>query len=153
MAGEAKFVYGTSKTLAAGNGGATSNNQLSAAAGTTYSQTDTGDYPDALFVLTTAGFGGTPTAGTTIDVYIRPLDIDGTTDQPAPATGASTDAYKGRYACSFVLKASSASGDPYAAIAYDIPRAGEVYLFNNGTGQSLTANWTLKMTPRTVGPA
>lgn len=153
MANEAKFVYGTSKTLANANGGATSNNQLSAAAGTTYSQTDTGDYPDALFVLTTAGFGGTPTAGTTIDVYIRPLDIDGTTDQPAPATGASTDAYKGRYACSFIVKASSSSGDSYAAIAYDIPRAGEASLYNNGTGQSLSANWTLKMTPRTVGPA
>lgn len=153
MAGEAKFVYGTSKTLANANGGAVSNNQLSAAAGTTYSSTDTGDYPDAVFTVITAGFGGTPTSGSTIDVYIRPLNVDGTTDQPAPPTGASTAAYKGVRACSFRLHASSASGDAYQAVAYDIPREGEVYLFNNATGQSLSANWTLKMKPRTVGPA
>lgn len=152
MANEAVLKYGTIKTLANANGGATSNNQLSAAAGTTYSQSDTLDYPDAVFTLVTAGFGGTPTAGTTIDVYIRPLDVDGNTDQPAPATGASTDAYKGKYATSFVVKASSTSGDAYEAIAYDIPRAGEVYLFNNGTGQSLSVNWSLKMRPRTLGP-
>jgi hypothetical protein len=45
MANEAKFVYGTSKTLANANGGATSNNQLSAAAGTTYSQHRHGRLP------------------------------------------------------------------------------------------------------------
>ncbi len=153
MANEAKFVYGTSKTLANANGGATSNNQLSAAAGTTYSSTDTGDYPDAVFTLITAGFGGTPTSGSTIDLYIRPLNIDGTTDAPAPPTGASTAAYKGVRVCSFRLHASSASGDAYAAVGYDIPREGEAYLHNNATGQSLSANWSLKMQPRTVGPA
>ena len=153
MANEAVIKYGTPKTLANANGGATSNNQLSAACPTTYSQTDTADYPDALFVLVTAGFGGVPTSGATVDVWIRPLDIDGTTDQPAPPTGASTAVYKGRYACSFTLHASSSSGDAYSAVAYDIPRAGEVYLFNNATGQSLSANWTLKLTPRTIGPA
>lgn len=151
MANETVYKYGTTKTLTT-TGGATSNNQMSAAAGTTYSQTDTLDYPDAVFVLVTAGFGAAPTAGTTIDLYVRPLDIDGTTDAPAPATGASTDAYKAQYIGSFVLKASSASGDAYRCVGYDIPRAGEAYLFNNGTGQSLTVNWTLKMTPRTVGP-
>lgn len=153
MANEAVLKYGTPKTLANANGGATSNNQLSAACATTYSESDTADYPDALFVLVTAGFGGVPTSGTSIDVYIRPLDIDSTTDQPAPPTGASTAAYKGRYAGSFVLHASSSSGDAYSAVADDIPRAGEVYLFNNATGQTLSANWTLKMIPRAYGPA
>lgn len=152
MANEAILKYGTSKTLANANGGSTANNYLSAAAGTTYSEADTLDYPDAVFTLVTAGFGAAPTTGTTIDVYIRPLDVDGNTDQPAPPTGASTAAYKGKYATSFVLHASSASGDAYEAVAYDIPRRGEVYLFNNGTGQTLSANWTLKMRPRTLGP-
>lgn len=153
MAGEAVIKYGTPITLANANGGATSNNQLSAACATTYSQSDTADYPDALFVLVTAGFGAAPTSGTTIDVYIRPLNIDGTTDQPAPPTGGSTANYKGRYAGSFILHASLSSGDAYSAVARDIPRAGEVYLFNNATGQSLSADWTLKMTPMTYGPA
>ncbi len=153
MANERKIVYGTALTLANANGGATSNNQLSAACATTYSQTDTADYPDAVFVLATAGFGAAPASGSQIDVYIRPLDIDGTTDQPAPTTGASTTTYKGIYVGSFVLLASATSGNTYMCVAYDIPRAGEVYLYNNGTGQTLSANWTLKMTPRTDGPS
>jgi hypothetical protein len=153
MANEAVFKYGTQKVLANGTGAATSNNQLSTAASITYSQSDTLDYPDAIFTLVTAGFGGAPTSGTTVDVYLRPIDIDGSSDQPAPPTGASTAAYKGKYATSFVLHASSSSGDVYEAIAYDIPRSAEAYLFNNGTGQTLSANWTLKIRPRTLGPA
>lgn len=152
MAYESVYKYGTTATLANANGAATTNNQMSAAVGTNYSQTDTLDYPDAVFTLTTAGFGGVPTAGSTIDLFIRPMDVDGTTDTPAPATGASTDAYKTQYIGSFVLKASSSSGDTYRCVGYDIPRAGQAYLFNNNTGQSLLVNWTLKMTPRTVGP-
>jgi len=152
MANEAVFKYGTSKTLANANGGSTSSGQMSAAAGTLYSQTDTLDYPDAVFTLTTAGFGGTPAVASMIDLFIRPMDVDGTTDTPAPGTGASTDAYKAQYIGSFVLKASS-SADTYRCVGYDIPRAGEAYLFNNGTGQTLSANWTLKMIPRTLGPA
>lgn len=156
MANEAVFKYGTTKTLANADGASTSNNQMSTAAATTYTQTDTLDYPDAVFVLVTKGFGAAPTSGSTIDLYIRPLDIDGTTDAPAPATGVD-NAYKGQYIGSFVLKNSATSGDAYRCVGYDIPRAGEAYLFNNNTGQTLTGGtspngWTLKMTPRTVGP-
>ncbi len=153
MANEAVYKYGTAKTLASANGAAITNNQLSAAAGTLYSQTDTLDYPDAVFVFASAGFGAAPTSGSTLDLFIRPMDINGTTDQPAPPTGASTAAYKGQYIGSFVLHASASSGDNYRCVGYDIPRAGECYLFNNATGQSVTANWSLIMTPRTVGPA
>ena len=152
MANEAVYKYGTTVTLASGNGAAITNNQLSTAVGTTYSQTNTLDYPDAVFTLTTAGFGAAPTAGSTLDLYVRPLSVDGATNTPAPATGASTDAYKGQYIGSFVLKASASSGDTYRTVGYDIPRSGEAYIFNNATGQSLTVNWTLKMTPRTIGP-
>lgn len=151
MANESVYKYGTTVTLANANGGATSTLQLSAAAATTYSSTNTADYPDAVFVLTTNGFGGVPVASTTIDLFIRALDVDGTLDAPAPGTGASTDAYRTQYFGSFVLKASSGA-DSYRFVAYDIPRNGEVYLYN-GTAQTLTSGWTLKMTPRTIGPA
>lgn len=153
MANESVYKYGTAKTLANANGAAITNNQLSAAAATLYSQTDTLDYPDAVFVFASAGFSAGPTSGSTLDVYVRPLDINGTADQPAPPTGALTAAYKGQYIGSFVLHTSASSGDNYRCVGYDIPRAGECYLYNNNTGQSVTANWTLIMTPRTVGPA
>lgn len=152
MAYESVYKYGTTKTLTT-TGASITNNQLSTAAGVTYSQTDTLDYPDAVFVLGTAGFGGTPTSGTTIDLYLRPLNIDSTISAPAPPTGASTATYKGQYVGSFVLTANGFSGITYQCIGYDIPRSGEAYLFNNGTGVSANANWTLKITPRTIGPA
>ncbi|MEY2735038.1 MAG: hypothetical protein RLZ58_447, partial [Pseudomonadota bacterium] len=73
MANEAIYKYGTTLTLSS-SGALTNSTNLSTAAGTTYSQTNTLDYPDAVFVLTTAGFGASPNAGSTIDLYIRPLD-------------------------------------------------------------------------------
>lgn len=151
MANEAIFKYGTTLTLANANGGATTNNQMSAAAGTTYSNTNTLDYPDAVFVFTGAAtaFGATPTANSTLDLYIRPLDVDGTSDTPAPTA---TSTYKGQYIGSFVVSGLTASTETYRCVGYDIPRAGEAYIFNNATGQTLQTGWTLKMTPRTVGP-
>lgn len=140
--------FGTTKTLQT-SGSAISTLQLSAAAATTYSASDTQDANDALFTLDVGTMGGTPVAGATIDVHIRPLDIDGTTDAPAPATGASTDAYRAIYVGSFVLKAATTG--VYQCIGRDVPRAGEAYLYN-GTAQS-TGSWTLKMTPMTQGPS
>ena len=151
MANQTILVYGTQKTLTS-TGSSVTNGQLSSAAGTTYSQTDTSDYPDAVFTLDVGTMSASATAGNTIDVYIRPLDVDGTTDTPAPLTGASTDAYKGKYICSFTMKAASTG--VYATIGYDIPRAGEAYIYNgSGVTVANSGNWTLKMTPRTYGPS
>lgn len=150
MANEAVFKYGSTVVLANADGGAITNNQLSAAANVTYSQTNTSDYPDAIFVWQTTGFGGFPLGGSTVDLYIRPMNVDGTTNQPAPNA---TSTYKGVYVGSFVVTSSQASGDAYRCIGYDIPRSGQAYLFNNATGVTANANWTLKMTPRTIGPA
>ena len=155
MANETKFFYGTQATIANANGPATSSAQLSASVGS-YSTTQTSDYPDAVFMLKVASsspFGGTPTAGSTLDLYVVPQQVDGSTgDQVAPATGASTDAYKGIYVCSFVLKASNTGSDMYVAFGYGLPKEGTFYLYN-GSGQSLAVNWSLYMTPRTLGPA
>lgn len=151
MAGESVFKYGTSKTLTS-TGASVSASQLSAAAGTTYSQTDTADYQDAVFTLDVGTFSSAPTSGALVDLYIRPLDVDGTTDTPAPPTGGSTAAYKGKYMGSFQMTAATTG--VYALVAYDVPRAGEAYIYN-ATAVTLanSGNWTLKMLPRTPGPA
>jgi hypothetical protein len=49
----------------------------------------------------------------------------------------------------------AATTGTYRAVGYDIPKSGEAYIYNNGTGQTQasTGNWTLKMTPRALGPA
>ena len=153
MANEAIRKYGTPVTLSTSLG-SIANNQLSSAAGTTYSATNTSDYPDAIFTVDVGTIGGTPTSGTTLDIYIRPLDIDSTTDAPAPPTGASTAAYKAMYAATITLHAAT-TGVYLSTIARDIPRSGEVYIFNNGSGQTVGSSGSVvvKMTPCTIGPA
>lgn len=151
MANESVFKYGTAVTLTSA-GASVSTLQLSAAAGTTYTQSDTADYPDAVFTLDVGTFGSAPVSGSVVDLYIRPLDVDSTTDTPAPPTGASTAAYKGQWIGAFIMTAATTG--VYRCVGYDIPRAGEAYIYN-GTTQTLanSGNWTLKMTPRANGPA
>ena len=58
-----------------------------------------------------------------------------------------------KYIGSFVLQASATNTDQYLAlIAYDVPAEAEYYIINNA-GQTLSAGWTLKVTPRTYKPA
>ncbi|WP_267875197.1 hypothetical protein [Massilia sp. Leaf139] len=33
--------------------------------------------------------------------------------------------------------------------AFGLPRRADYYVYNSGTGQQLSAGWTLKVTPRT----
>ena len=151
MANEAVFKYGTQKTITT-TGAATVNNAVSAAAGT-YSATDTADYPDADFVLSTAAWAVAPTANTTIDLYVRPLNVVSTTDVDAPAVPGSATSWKSQYVCSFVVPGGATTANVLAAVGYNLPKEGEFYVFNNNTGQSLAVNWALYMTPRTYGPA
>ena len=151
MSNESVFKYGTQKTITT-TGAATATNAVSAAAGT-YAASDTAGYPDAEFALITQTWAGTPTANTTIDLYVRPLDIQSTNDQEAPAVPGSTTSWKGRYVCSFVMPGAGTGAIKLWAEGFNLPKDGEFYVYNNGTGQSLAVNWALYMTPRTYGPA
>ena len=146
MANEAIVKLGTPKTLEA-SGASNANNTMVAADDATYSvSADGSNYPDADFVLAVA-FGTAPTVNTTIDLYAQELDIDGTNDAIAPTT-----TYKRRYIGSFVVAAQTAM--QYLKVrGYDVPLVASYYLHNNATGQTMSAGWTLKVTPRTIGPA
>lgn len=140
------FSFGTQKTLVNGSGAAISNNAISAAAGTMDS-TEQDDYLGVDLALTCA-FGTNPTAGTSISVIFRPLNIDGTTDAVVP-----TAAYLNHVVGSFSVIANT-STNTYHCRVPEVPcREYEVYLYNNGTGQSISANWTLKARPFTYLPA
>jgi hypothetical protein len=136
---------GTTKTLEA-NGASIANNTIVQADDATYSITaDGNDAPDAEFVLACT-FGTAPTVNTTIDLYAAEQDIDGTNDAAAPTT-----TYKPRYIGSFVV--NNVNTTQYLKLrASDVPTVAYYYLLNNGTGQTVNAGWTLKVTPRTVGP-
>jgi hypothetical protein len=38
-------------------------------------------------------------------------------------------------------------------VGYNLPKEAEYYLYNASTGQTVSAGWTLKVTPRTYAPA
>ena len=146
MAGETILKLGSPKTLEA-NGASIANNALAQADDANYSVASDGAYyPDAKFVLA-ATFGTAPTEGTTLALYARPLAIDGANNAEVPETTRPT-VFIGTFTVNDVTTAQYAE-----FIAQDVPWNAAYYLHNNGTGQTLSAGWTLKVTPCTVTPA
>jgi hypothetical protein len=148
MANETIVAWGTEKTLEA-NGASCASTAVAQANDASYSiASDGANFPDARFVFKGQFATVTSIENKTIALYARPLDIDSTNDAPAP-----TATYTQRYIGAFVLQASATSTDQYLAlIAYDVPAAADYYILNN-SGQTLSAGWTLKVTPRTYKPA
>ena len=146
MSGEVIVRFGTVKTLEA-NGASIANNSLAQADDASYDLVADGAYyPDADFVLI-GTFGTAPTEGTVLALYARPLDVDGTADTEVPETTRPT-VFIGSFVVNNVTTAQT-----MALRAYDLPTKADYYVHNNGTGQTLSAGWTLKVTPRTVAPA
>ena len=146
MSGETIIKLGTPKTLEA-NGASIANNTLAQSDDTGYSiSADGAYYPDAKFVIA-ATFVTAPTEGTTLALYARPLDIDGTNDAVVPETTRPT-VFIGTFAVNNVTTAQYIE-----LLAQDVPWSASYYIHNNGTGQTVSAGWTLKVTPCTVAPA
>lgn len=146
MSGETILKLGTPKTLEA-NGASIANNTLAQANDASYSiSSDGAYYPDAKFVLS-ATFGTAPAEGTVLALYARPLYIDGTNDAEVPETTRPT-VFIGTFTVNNVTTAQYIE-----LIAQDVPWNAAYYLHNNGTGQTLSAGWTLKVTPFTVEAA
>ena len=146
MANELTKVNGTEKTLVS-SGASVSNAAVSAAPAASYSiAADGGGFPFVRFVLTTS-FGAAPTVGKTIALLIRPLNIDGTADAPAPST-----TYLQKYVGSFVVSADT-SQSLALQVERPLPDEFDAYVYNVDTGQGMSAGWTLKATPYTYKPA
>jgi hypothetical protein len=146
MANETIVKLGTEKTLEA-SGASITNNSVAQANDATYSiSADGAYYPDARFVIS-ATFGTAPTENTLLSLYARPLDVDGTNDTEVPDATRPT-VYIGAFTVNNVTTAQ------YITLtAYDVPWLAEYYIHNNGTGQTVSAGWTLKVTPFTLAPA
>lgn len=147
MANEAILKFGTPKALEA-NGASIANNALAQANDAPYAVVGDGaNYPHAKFVLGSATFGTAPTEGTTLALYARPLNIKSTNDAETPETTRPT-VYIGPFVVNNVTTAQFIE-----LLAKNVPWEAEYYLHNNGTGQTLSAGWTLDVTPFTIGPA
>lgn len=148
MANEAIYAYGTQKTLEA-TGASFANGTIVQANDASYAVVaDGASFPDAEFVLKLQFATITSIENKVIGLYARPLNIDGTNDSPAP-----TATYMEKYIGSFTLQAGVAATDQYLLlVAEDLPKEADYYLINL-SGQTVTAGWTLKVTPRTYKAA
>lgn len=136
---------GTTKTLEA-NGGSITNNSVVQADDANYDTVADGEgAPDAEFVASFT-FSVAPTEGTILALYARPLDIDSTNDAEVPEAARPT-----RYIGQFVV--NNVTSAQYAiCVGRNLPKLAAYYLHNNGTGQTVSAGWTLKATPLAMTP-
>lgn len=148
MANEAIYAWGAEKTLEA-SGASFANGAIVQANDSSYSTAaDGSNFPDAVFVLKLQFATVTSIENKVISLHARALNVDGTNDAPAP-----TATYLEKFIGSFVLYASAAATDQYLSlIGYDLPKEADYYLLNS-SGQTVSAGWTLKATPRTYKPA
>ena len=146
MAGETIVVFGTPKTLEA-NGGSIANNAVVQADDATYDQVSDGAgfiYADFVLGFT---YASAPTEGTVLALYARPLDIDGTNDAEVPEATRPT-----MFIGSFVV--NNVTTAQYAQlIERQVPKLASYYIHNSTTGQTVSAGWTLKVTPRSYKAA
>lgn len=144
MANEAVFKFGTTKTLEA-NGASTAANVFTIADDASMTASDHNDYTMIDFTLS-GTFSIAPTAGEVINLYARLMDIDGTNDAQVPSTN-----YLATYLGSFLVEPVTSA--QYVAL-FNVATPGRTFncYIENKTSQTLGAGWTLKATPKTVGP-
>jgi len=90
-----------------------------------------------------------PDANSSVNLYARLMNIDSTNDQDVPDAN-----YRNTYLGSFPI--NDVTTNQHIAIDVSLPNtvSSQVYEFyiENDTGQTIQANWTLKVTPKTLGP-
>lgn len=146
MAGEEIVKVGTQRTLEA-SGASCATGSLVQADDASYGVVaDGSSYPDAEFALTVT-YSVAPTEGTLISLYARVLNIDGTADTDAP------EAARPGYVLGAFVVNNVTSAQNLVCYAQKVPREFDCYIHNNGTGQTISAGWVLKVTPRGRGPA
>ena len=106
------------------------------------------DAPQASVILL-ANFSVAPTANSSINLYLRLLDIQSTNDQDVPDAN-----FQHTYVGSFPL--NDVTTAQYIAIDISLPNTvtSQNYEFyvENQSGQSLPAGWDIYVTPKTLGP-
>lgn len=146
MSGELIYAFGTQKVLESA-GLQIANNTIVPALEASYDvMVDGAGFPDAVFVLA-CSFGVAPVENTILGLYARILGVNGASNADAPET-----TRPGRFIGSFAVN-NVTTVQTMEVVAQDLPRKADYYLYNVGTGQSVNANWSLKVTPRSYKTA
>lgn len=151
---DAIYKYGTQDTVTVAGGTSAVTDTSFSASGDVVSGgwTNDDDAPLAMFVLTFQYPSGTIVADG-IHLYARLMNVDGTADEPQPDSG-----WKQHYLGTFVTDTGQAAttDTSYTLGMVPLPSAytSQVYEFyvENQSDVTMTAGWTLKVTPITAGP-
>ena len=144
--GAAVEFFGTQDTL--GTSSAAVANAAFSIAGDLSTWTNDDDAPQASVTLL-CNFSVAPTANSSLNLYVRLLNVQSTNDNPEPDAN-----FQHRYVGSFPLNDSTVA--QYISIDISLPNAytSQQYEFyvENQAGQSLPAGWDIYVTPKTIGP-
>lgn len=147
MADEMTWVYASQVTLEA-SGSAITDTSFGVADDADLTSTNHDDYPYADFELE-AAFGSATDVGGVVYLYRQDLNIDGSTnDAPAPAS-----TYPHKQVGLFNIPDSSTTLGYYPCSGVVHLSADCQFSLKNAAGQTLSAGWKLKATPKTYVPA
>lgn len=143
--------FGTTDAVDDTTTSAVSDGAMSVAADIT-AWTNDDDAPAARLILRWQYPSGTIDGN--IEIYGRPINIDGTDDQPQPDAS-----YKNKYLGTIQIDASQAAITDTVYMEYislveismKTSQEIEFYLFND-TGVTMSANWDLDIVPSSLGP-
>ena len=148
--GDSIIKFGTQDTVTS-TGSSTADGAFTSAG----QWTNDDDAPFAAFVLVAQWATATSIAGKLINLYTELQNIQGTNDANAP-----TSSHRHLVLGSFVAPASTATTDFYMPIAQGLIQlpahySSQVHEFfiENRTGQTISANWSLYVTPIAFGAA
>tara|TARA_R110002096_G_C14661910_1_gene728364 strand:+ start:50001 stop:50456 length:456 start_codon:yes stop_codon:yes gene_type:complete len=138
--------FGTQDTL--GTSSAAVADAAFSVAGDLSTWTNDDDSPMASVILL-ANFSVAPDANSSINLYLRPLNIESTNDGDVPDAN-----FLHMFAGSFPL--NDVTTAQYITITVGLPntKTSQEYEFyvQNDSGQSLPAGWDIYVTPKTIGP-
>jgi hypothetical protein len=145
MANECIWAYGNQITLE-GNGASQAANNFVAASNQSNS-TNHGDFPLGDFALECA-FGATIGNGTTVNLYRCDQGIIGSNNAVAPSA-LNPRLFVGSFGVPDTQAANSVIDIPLDSVPLGKTAA---WYIENKAGQTLSATWVLKMTPKTYKP-
>ena len=138
--------FGTQDTLGTSSA-AVSDNSFSVA-GDLSTWTNDDDAPQASIVLL-VNYSVAPDANSVINLYLRPLNIQSTNDQPVPDSN-----FQHTYVGSFPVNDVTTAQYINLQISLTNNATSQQYEFyvENQTGQTMPAGWDIYVTPKTIGP-
>ena len=147
--------FGTQDEVTVASPGAVANGAFSAAADVS-DWTNDDDSPLAMFVLVLQDLAGAATAGDTIDLYCKPLNVVNTTGDHQGPNANLPSIYMGSFAVDAVDPAGTDDNYVLGPVALPNTKTSqeyEFYIYNNLTTHGIdAADWELWVTPMTIGP-